>query len=215
MRKLTLILISLFTILLFSFVASAAPLTITYTGSLTHTTGTDAQGIDGATFVWQGVFDSLATPYSTNHSSIDRFSGDISIELTIGSKVVSLTPPSVPVLNTIAESNGGLSGGGIGRLQLSNASHFELGASILTVGEILLNDPDFLGDITSPTNTLTPVNTADASAFLPFTVIDADPLSFTVDEYAVENGAIVTVVPEPSTALLMGLGLAGLASRRR
>ena len=211
MRKLTLILIFFSLFCLFSSVASATPMTITFTGSLNYvdTGDPDVHGLNGATFEWQGVFDSLATRSFTNGSNLDRFSGDISIDITLagGAGVLSLNSE----LDTIGENPGG-------QLQLGSASFFNLGDGQLSAPTLFLNDASILGNIPSPSNTLSPVNTADVSDFGYF---GYDEINFSTFEtisvlYSVENGAIVTtVVPEPGTALLMGLGLAGLATIRR
>ena len=211
MRKLTLILIFFSLFCLFSSVASATPMTITFTGSLSHLDAgdPDVHGLNGATFEWQGVFDSLATRSFTNGSNLDRFSGEISIDITLagGAGVLSLNS----VLDTIGENPGG-------QLQLGNASHFNLGDGRLIAPTLFLNDASILGNVPSPSNTLSPVNTADVSDFGDFVYdeINFDTFESIFAVYSVENGAIVTtVVPEPGTALLMGLGLAGLATIRR
>ena len=117
-----------------------------------------------------------------NGSNLDGFSGDISIGITLagGAGVLSLNSE----LDTIGENPGG-------QLQLGSASFFNLGDGQLSAPTLLLNDASILGNIPSPSNTLSPVNTADVSDFGYF---GYDEINFSTFEtisvlYSVENGA--------------------------
>jgi hypothetical protein len=91
--------------------------------------------------------------------------------------------------------------------QAYTVSLFEAVSLTSSTGDGSLDDRTFQVTLNNVLDTLAP-----AYANLSFNVTTIDNLG---NEVTTSTPFALTVIPEPGTALLMGLGLAGLASRRR
>jgi hypothetical protein len=161
---------------------NAAYLEITYTGQL-EPFSTDPTGLDGATFVWQGLFDADALRISTNNVNTDSFQ--------------TVAPPTLTLSGTAGGANDGT------YVAVSNSvwetttaswdnysfvGYVAVSGFDLIIGPILV--PSGFTGAVSPTNTITPVNTPDVlpSGFGSWQMFDADG-----SNYEVINGQVSTI----------------------
>ena len=183
-------------------VAQATPFSITYTMTVALTSGTDILGLDGATLELIGFFDT--TDVYANFSGLPK----------INSTSDSLTISGASVVGTngvYSESSGGLGffptfdgqmrrpGGGIARYLVGGEDLF-LNTLVDPVAGISIGDPISVSDFGTTIFNATNFST-DLGA------------SYTITSLQFSSSSVS--VPEPSTLLLLGTGLAAVALRRR
>ena len=122
------------------------------------------------------------------------------------------------------------------QINLSDFNYFD-GSSFTTNDQVMTNqssfDPifgygeiDFRGDYFQNSFSFTPQSLDETTTWLDLagqivdghqamTYIGGNTFEIPYGDFSWNTGWVINVVPEPNTALLMGLGLAGLASRRR
>jgi hypothetical protein len=214
----------------FSIPAQAIPFTLNYTGTLNLVAGVDDFGIDGIHFHWTGTFDSSAVRVGGNGGSatLSYFQSTIPITLELTQQAggiftggTALISPSVSRITERANQDGycltfacadfGFKVGEVPDPQFPG----ELFDVELIPGEILVAN-GFTGP-SNPNNVLTPFGTSDVIEFGRWELRSGNPFDpFGGGLYEVADGNVFTSsVPEPSTALLLGLGLTGLAAKGR
>ena len=157
-------------------------LTMTYSGTLTHVPGQpDLAGLDGANFVWTGVFDPDATPVTTTGSN-QKFAGEVTLLISGSTGADGVYSSST---HRISEDKAGAV---TSLLDFQDDGTFQINGVTVRPGAAIMV-PGFENGAPSPTNTLTPVQLSDVDHFT-----DWDTGLFSA-RYAVSNAQLATEAP--------------------